>query len=392
MTDALRSGVAFPTAVTDADAWIRDHDDQTLETQIELSEIPAPPFAEEARGERMAQLLREAGLEEVWTDEVGNVIADRRGSDSSPPLIVSAHLDTVFPEGTDVSVTRDGAFIRGPGISDDARGLAALVTLARAVQATGVTTSPPLRFVATVGEEGAGDLRGVKHLFGHALEGRVATGFISLDGAGLDRIVNEGLGSRRYRVTISGPGGHSWVDWGASNPVHALTRLGASLTKVPLSVEPKATLTIARIGGGKSINAIPQSAWLEIDTRCPANRHLDDLEARIREEVATIGRRQPELVTRVDVIGERPGGETPSDEPLVQAALEATRRIGRTPSLAISSTDSNIPMSMGVPAVTMGCGGEAGMAHTTEEWYRNVRGPDGVVRALYTIALFAGTG
>lgn len=392
MTRALVTELALSQRIGEAVDWIRDNDESTLEAQIELSEIPAPSFGEAARGERMAELLTHAGLANVRTDEVGNVIGDAPGATDALPLIISAHLDTVFPEGTDVSVTRDGDLLRGPGICDDARGLTAMLTLARAVVATGVETRVPLRFVATVGEEGAGDLRGVKHLFGPTGEGQPAAGFISLDGAGLDRIVNEGLGSRRYRVTISGPGGHSWVDWGAANPIHELTRLGASLTRLPLPVEPQATLTIARIGGGKSINAIPQTAWLEIDTRCPANRHLDDLEARIRGEVAGMARRSPEVSAEVDVIGERPGGETPQDERLVQAALEATRRIGRHPSLAISSTDSNIPMSLGVPAVTMGCGGEAGMAHTTDEWYRNVKGPDGVVRALYTIALFAEAG
>lgn len=390
MTGDLLSGAPLPPVVDAAGAWIRESDEQTLLAQIELSEIPAPSFSEDVRGSRMAELLTGAGLTNVWTDEVGNVIGGRPGLESSAPLVVSAHLDTVFPEGTDVSVTRHGDLLRGPGISDDARGLTALLTIVRALDATGLQTRRPLRFVATVGEEGAGDLRGVKHLFGPGMDGPRPAAFISLDGAGLDRIVNEGLGSRRYRITIAGPGGHSWVDWGTANPLHALTRLAADLTQLSLSSDPLCTLTIARIGGGTSINAIPQSAWFEIDTRCAANRHLDDLEARMRSEVAGVERRYPDLTASVDVIGERPGGETPPDETLVQAALEATRRIGRHPTLAISSTDSNIPMSLGIPAVTMGCGGEAGMAHTTEEWYRNVRGPDGVIRALYTIALFAG--
>lgn len=390
MTGTLLSGTPLPPIVEAAGAWIRENDEETLRAQIELSEIPAPSFAEEVRGGRMAELLDSAGLTGVKMDEVGNVIGGRPGSEDSAPLVVSAHLDTVFPEGTDVSVTRRGDLLCGPGISDDARGLTALLAIARALDATGLKTRRPLRFVATVGEEGAGDLRGVKHLFGTAEGGPRAAAFISLDGAGLDRIVNEGLGSRRYRITIAGPGGHSWVDWGTANPLHALTRLAADFTRLSLSSDPQCTLTIARIGGGTSINAIPQSAWFEVDTRCAANRYLDDLEARIRTEVAEAERRHPSLNATIDVIGERPGGETRVDEKLVQAALEATHRIGRHPALAISSTDANIPMALGIPAITMGCGGEAGMAHTTEEWYRNVRGPEGVIRALYTIALFAG--
>lgn len=373
-----------------AAVWIRAHDEATLESQIELSEIPAPPFRETARGERMLELFRMAGLSQPFVDAVGNVIADRPGTSHEPPLIVSAHLDTVFPPETDVTVTRDGDLLRGPGISDDARGLAALLAVARAMVANDVRTRAPVRFVATVGEEGAGDLRGVKHLFGAGGDGHTAAGFISLDGAGLDRVVTRGLGSRRYRIEVSGPGGHSWVDWGTANPIHAVAQLAATITELPLSREPKTTLTIARMGGGKSINAIPQHAWIEVDSRSAGNSQLIDLEVRMRESVDRCAAKNRELGFEVHVIGERPGGQTPEAAPLLQAALAATRRLGREPVLALSSTDANIPMSMGIPALTLGCGGEAGMAHTTDEWYRNVGGPDGIVRALYTIALAAG--
>ncbi|MEM7418020.1 MAG: M20/M25/M40 family metallo-hydrolase, partial [Gemmatimonadota bacterium] len=369
-----------------AAAWIRAHDESTLESQIELSEIPAPPFRETKRGERMLELFRVAGLSDPFVDPVGNVIADRPGTSHEPPLIVSAHLDTVFPPETDVSVTRVGDTLRGPGISDDARGLAALLAVARAMVASNVQTRAPVRFVATVGEEGAGDLRGVKHLFGADGDGRTAAGFISLDGAGLDRVVTRALGSRRYRIEVSGPGGHSWVDWGTPNPIHATAQLAAALTELPLSREPKTTLTIARMGGGKSINAIPQNAWIEVDSRSAGNSQLIDLEVRMREAVDRCADKNRDLAFAVHVIGERPGGETPVGAPLLRAALDATRRLGREPILALSSTDANIPMSMGIPALTLGCGGEAGMAHTTDEWYRNVDGPDGIVRALYTIA------
>jgi len=378
---------------------IETTDERTLDDQIELSEIPAPPFGESIRARRMAELMADAGLESPTPDSVGNVVAVRTGASAQPPLVISAHLDTVFPADTDVSVTREGNLLRGPGISDDARGLATLLSLARALEHASILTEAPLLFAATVGEEGLGDLRGVKHLFGPEGAACRAGGFISLDGAGLDRVVTRGLGSRRFRITVQGPGGHSWVDWGIANPIHAITDLGKQLTSLSLSVEPVSTLTIARIGGGKSINAIPQEAWIEIDTRCEDNERLADLERRVRASVADVaadtesGERHGHeggLTLEVTTIGTRPGGSTAIETPLVQAALSSTRALEREPTMATSSTDANIPMSLGIPAITLGCGGEAGQAHTTDEWYRNVGGTDGVTRALYTVLLGAG--
>ena len=384
----MKSLLSLPAVRRAADAC-RAADEETLLTQIELSEIPAPAFSEASRATRVAALLVEAGLADVHIDAVGNVVAQRSGTDEVPPLVVSAHLDTVFPEGTDVTVHRQGDLLVGPGIADDARGLASLLTLARVLDRQDVTTRTPLVFAATVGEEGIGDLRGVKHLFGPAGSCRAAAGFISLDGAGLDRIVVNGLGSRRYRINASGPGGHSWVDWGTANPIHALMALGTRLTSLELSIEPRVTLTVARVGGGKSINAIPQQAWLEIDTRCEREALLDELEVRIRDEVARTSA-SGDLTLEVDIIGNRPAGSSDPKAPLVRAAVEATRALGRRPVMALSSTDANVPMQQGIPALTIGCGGEAGLAHTTDEWYRNVRGPDGVVRALYTVLLTTG--
>ena len=385
---------------------LREGDDTTLDTQVELTEIPAPPFGEEKRAERMAVLFADAGLVSVEIDDTGNVSGWRGGTSAGPPLVVTAHLDTVFPAGTDVAVTREGPLLRGPGISDDGRGLAALVALARVLGATPTRTRMPIRFVATVGEEGLGDLRGVKGLFGvgalgaeepvpaahgtPAVAHEVASAFISLDGAGLERIVSQGLGSRRFRVTIRGQGGHSWVDWGMANPAHALVALGSRLSALDLPSEPKTTLTIARLGGGKSINAIPQACWLEIDCRSAQGDVLDDLVARVKEAVQEEASSSDDLDYEVETIGDRPGGATDEAHPLVQAAMAATRLVGEEPQLALSSTDSNVPMACGVPAITVGCGGEAGKAHTTDEWFRNTKGPDGIVRALYVILAVAG--
>jgi tripeptide aminopeptidase len=392
--------------VGDAERRIREDDDRTVGEQIELSEIPAPPFGERPRGERMAELMAAAGLEDVRLDEVGNVLGVRRSANGLPapdggrvdspetrihagPLVVSAHLDTVFPEGTDVRVHRDGDRLRGAGIADDARGLAALLAVARALRHAGIRTRTPLLFAATVGEEGAGDLRGVKHLFGTQGAARAATGFISLEGAGLDHVVSRGLGSRRLRIEVAGPGGHSWADWGQPNPIHLLATLAAQLIELPTERSARTTLTIARWGGGKSVNSIPQSAWIEVDMRSASDESVRTLEAEVRRIVADHDR-HPGVRFGVESIGLRPAGETPADALLVRAAVEATRDLGRAPRLALSSTDANVPMSMGVPAIALGAGGSAGKAHTTEEWYRNVGGPEGVVRALHTVLLAAG--
>lgn len=388
MEQELDTLVARPDVRSAVD-FIRTHDESTLATQIELSEIPAPPFQEAERAAHLAELLRTAGLRHVELDKVGNVVADRDGSDPQP-LLVSAHLDTVFPAETDVRVTREDDLLRGPGISDDARGLATLVGLVRALEAGGVRTRAPVRFVATVGEEGAGDLRGVKALFADPTDATGVAGFVSLDGAGLERIVARGLGSRRFRVTVRGPGGHSWVDWGTPNPAHAIMGLGARISGFELSDDPKTTLTIARLGGGKSINAIPQEAWLEIDVRSAEDPTLEDVVARLAHVLEEERSGHAGLDYEVAVIGDRPGGATAPDARLVQAALTATRFLGYEPTVALSSTDANVPMKLGVPAVTLGCGGEAGKAHTTDEWYRNTNGPDGVVRALYVVLLTAG--
>jgi len=366
------------------------HDDETLATQVEITEIAAPPFGEAVRAEHVARLLAAAGTTDVRVDSAGNVVAPMAGTDEERPFVVSAHLDTVFPAGTDVRVRRDGDRFYGPGIADDGRGLAALVTLARAFGDSTLRTVRPLLFVATVGEEGVGDLRGVKHLFSDDGAGHDASGFISLDGAGLDRIVVSALGSRRYRITARGPGGHSWVDWGMANPIHALTRLASELTRLELETHPRSTLTVARMGGGTSINAIPEECWIEIDTRSAANDDLNRLQRTIQDLVDACGRAEPALSLETTVIGDRPGGGTDVETPLVRAAVSATRCTGGDPVLSASSTDANIPMSLGIPAVTLGCGGDAGKAHTTREWYQNVRGPEGIVRALYTILLTAG--
>ena len=377
-------------------ALARGSDERTLADQEALTSIPAPPFGEDARGRAMARMLVEAGVDSVHVDEAGNVLALLDGRRDAPPVVLAAHLDTVFPPETDVTVRRTGNVLRAPGISDDGRGLAVILAVARCCAEAGVVPRTPVLLAATVGEEGLGDLRGVKYLFGPAGAAHDAAGFISVDGAGLTRIVVRGVGSRRFRIHARGPGGHSWVDWGAPNPIHTLGSVVAGLVALPLPANPRTTLTVARWSGGTAINAIPRSADVEVDTRSESESHLRDLEARVRAVVRTLAEEERArgdggVTLEVEPIGARPCGTTPEHAPLVRTAVEATRSVGAEPTLAVSSTDANIPMSRGIPAVAIGGGGEAGKAHTPEEWYRNVRGPEGVMRALLTVLATAGT-
>ena len=376
-------------------AFIVEDDARILRQQRELTQIPAPPFGEGPRADRMAELMEDAGLDGAEKDGAGNVLG-WWGAGRAAPVIVSAHLDTVFPEGTDVHVREQGNRLVGPGISDDGRGLAALLGLARAFSSTGLELDRPILFAATTGEEGEGNLRGARHLFREGGLAREARAFLSLDGAGLGRVVTRGLGSRRFRLSVHGPGGHSWVAWGTPNPIHALGRAVTSLTELRLCEKPRSTLSVGRWSGGTSVNAIPQDAWVELEIRSESLPELDRLEAGVRTRVlaavdavnrSASGRGQLKL--SVQVIGDRPVGCTESDAFLVRAAVAATRTVGVTPELAVSSTDANIPMSLGIPAVTMGAGGEAGLAHTTDEWYRNEKGPEGLLRALLTLMMVA---
>ena len=398
MTDAtdLRIEALLARAeVARACALIREDDARTVQIQRELTEIPSPPFGEAERAARMAEMMVDAGLADVEVDGVGNVVG-RWGPAQGAPMVVSAHLDTVFPLGTDVRVRERGDRLVGPGISDDGRGLAALLALARAFSATSLQPPHSILFAATVGEEGEGDLRGVRYLLRERGPARHAIGFLSLDGAGLGRIVTAGPGSRRFRLTVRGPGGHSWADWGNPNPIHALGRAVARFTELTLAPYPRTTLSVGRWAGGTSINAIPQEAWVEIEVRSQSLPELERLAGEIlRETKAAVaaandpsnGRGTVDLT--VEMIGDRPAGVTPPDAPLVRGAVAATRAVNAIPELAVSSTDANLPMALGIPAITIGAGGEAGLAHTTEEWYRNLEGPEGIVRALITLLLAA---
>ena len=369
---------------------------------VRICEIPAPPFKEDARARFIGQRFHAVGLSLVRSDAEGNVIAERPGPSSrrspGPRVVISAHLDTVFPEGTDVRVRRDGARFNAPGISDNVCGIVSLLTLARALEAGDIVTRGQVYFVATVGEEGEGNLRGVRHLFDKGEFRSGVDAFISLDGPGLERITHRALGSRRYRVTISGPGGHSWGDFGIVNPVHALGRAIARFSSYPAPLAPRTSYNVGIIEGGSSVNAIPASASMVVDLRSVSSDEIDKLEAHLRRVVEIAVREEnsqrsmsgTSLTCEFEQTGDRPSGETPIGSPIVRAAIECSRALGIEPRLDCSSTDSNIPISLGIPAITLGVGGVSGNCHSLTEWYEPHGRELGIKRLLLLTASLTG--
>lgn len=373
-------------------------DASILADQIAIAEIPAPTFAEGRRATWMARRLSMAGLDGVRIDPAGNVIGVRPGATHDKPVVVCAHLDTVFEDEKAITVQRAGTRLSAPGIGDNARGLATMLALVSEVSSRKLRPARPIVFAATTGEEGLGDLRGARHLFDTAA--RNAHAVIAIDGAGDERVVACALGCRRYRVTFRGAGGHSWAAWGTPNAVHAAAALAARLAALHLPSRPRTTLTTARIGGGTAVNAIPAEAWLEIDVRSTSEVELSRLDGIIRaaatdaasDENARRRTGTPPLCVSLLTLSERPAGEVPATEPVVAAALEATRCIGRFPELAVASTDANVPISRGIQAIAIGGGGRGGDTHTPHEWFENHEGTRGIMRALLVVAAMAGIG
>lgn len=372
---------------------VRASESQTVDDQIRLCEIPAPPFMEKARAQAMKARFEQAGLKNVRIDKAGNVLGDRPGAAPRPLVVLAAHLDTVFPEGTPVKVRREGALLHGPGIGDDCRGLATLLAVARALNQGNVSTPGSITFVADVGEEGLGDLRGVRQLFNDTLKGQVDR-FVSLDDAGLS-VIHTHVGSYRYRVTFKGPGGHSFAAFGLANPVNALGRAIAKIAELQVPNDSLTTFNVGRVGGGTSVNAIPANAWMEVDLRSesvPALKALDAtfqkaVDAAVEDENARWG--TPEVVSAIkERVGERPAASIPSEAPIVRVAMEATRAIGQIPWEGVGSTDANYPASLGIPAITIGFGGRGTNTHALTESFDTTQAHLGTERAvLIAIAL-----
>jgi tripeptide aminopeptidase len=373
--------------------FFETHAEAITEEHIRICTIPASPFGEQERAEYLSRKFSELGLTEVEIDEEGNCLGLLEGSSRSPLIVVSAHLDTVFSKDTNFNVTRRDNKLFAPGIADDGCGLAALLALAQAIQSERIPIEGSILFVGTVGEEGEGNLRGVRHLFTKGRWAKHVDSFLSFDGPGLDRITNKALGSHRYRVEVTGPGGHSWGDFGLPNPVHAIGRAISRLAGYPAPKHPRTTFNVGRVEGGRSVNAIPGEASMEVDLRSAAEAELQRLDAFFRKAMRdavdeeNVKRRvgDPLLKLNVDLIGDRPTGETPADSPLVELAIEATKMLGVEPRLDQSSTDSNLPISLGIPAITLGAGGSSAFSHSLDEWY-DPRGRDlGLKRGLLVI-------
>ncbi len=379
---AVQSSAAYRAAMAEID---RDYDRFVAEL-IELTEIPAPPFQETARAQAYAAKFRAAGLQDVAIDAVGNVTGIRPGTDPKAKLVViSAHLDTVFPEGTNVKVRREGTKLMAPGIGDDTRGLATLLAYIRAMDVAKVRTRAPILFVGTVGEEGRGDLRGVRHLFTKsAFKDRIGA-FFSMDGSDPTRVTNGGVGSKRYHVVYTGPGGHSYGAFGIVNPMAAMGAAIADIYKIALPAKPRTTYAASVTGGGTSVNAIPSEVYIDIDMRSEDAASLAALEKRVLGIVAaSVTAENAARSTRVGAvsadpqpIGDRPAGATPTSATIVQVTAAAISASGFTPEFNASSTDSNIAMNLGIPAVTIGAGGQAGRAHAEDEWV-DVAKPEGL--------------
>jgi len=371
---AILASPVYKAAVAQLD---REHD-RIVDDIVTLTEIPAPPFKEAQRAAAYRDMLKQAGLENVEIDAEGNAMGLYRGTAvaGGPVVVLAAHLDTVFPEGTKVTVRREGNRLHAPGIGDDTRSLAVILAYARAMKANAIRTTSDILFVGNVGEEGPGDLRGVRYLFTRGAYKDRVKAFVSMDGTDPQRIVNGGVGSKRYRVTWKGPGGHSYGAFGLVNPMVAMGQAVSDLYKLAVPKSPKTTYAASVTGGGTSVNSIPNEVFTEFDMRSEDPAELARLEQRFVAIVhaSTEGEnraretREGKVTAELKLIGDRPAGSTPVTAEIVQIATSVIRANGMTPTPSFSSTDSNLPMSLGIPAITIGSGGSGGRAHSLDEW------------------------
>jgi len=381
--------------------FIKSNDKQRIDEQIQITEIPAPPFEERERAEDFKQRFTALGLSDVYLDAEGNVVGLLKGSEEGPKLVVSAHLDTVFPRGYDAKVTiDDNGVIHAPGISDDAAGLAALLSIVKTLKETGIQTVGDILFVGTVGEEGRGDLRGGKYLFSTMKD---IDGFISIDGDGYEKIIYLGLGSKRFEFTFKGPGGHSFMALGdVPNPIHAMGRAIEKIANIIVPDDPRTTYSVSVISGGTSVNSIATEAVMQTDTRSVCPEQLEETVARLVNcaKVAVIEENDSlkipwdsdnNICLQIEKIGDRPSGACLPDALHVQVAWAATEAIGGTPRLELpGSTDASIPINLGIPALTLGGGGKGNGIHSPQESFDPIDAYLAVQRVFLTILVFTG--
>jgi tripeptide aminopeptidase len=390
--------LAATPAVHRAFHWLHLHQLQVRRWQLEILGIPAPPFGEQARAAWFLERFRQLGLANPHLDSAGNVLAELPGGAagaSTPVILLSAHLDTVFPAGTATDPVEQDTRIIAPGACDNAAGLSGLLGLAAALRHAELIPAVPILFAANVGEEGEGDLRGMRHLFdGGAYASRIA-GAIALEGGGTSGVVTRALASRRFRVTVTGPGGHSWIDAGAANPILMLARALLALESLDLPHgDPRTTLNVGQISGGTSVNSIPESATALLDLRSTDPLQLEAAEAALRETLehwvvdaplvptaakVSNGLRAPAL--SIEIIGDRPGGALPTNSPLLTTLRAVDRHLNLRTETGLGSTDANVPLSRGVPAIAIGAGGLGGGIHTLQEWY-DPSGRNGALRRV----------
>jgi tripeptide aminopeptidase len=392
--------IAAAPVVKQAMKQIIDLEKETRSNHILLTEIPSPPYKEAKRAAKFSEMITAAGVDSVWTDTAGNVLALRKGRTGKKRVVLEAHMDTVFPEGTDVTIKYRGDTLYAPGVGDDTRSLSVMLTIAKVMKQNGIQTDADVLFVGATGEEGQGDLRGVKNLFSTAGPGKIDS-FIAIDGSGTNGIVHRALGSHRYRITFKGPGGHSSGAFGIGNPHNALGRAiqywAVEGDKFASSPGVRVTYSVGVIGGGTSVNSIPFASWMEVDMRSESPERLNAMDALLQTAVKkalaeenAMKKSGRDLTVDVKLIGDRPAGGNSATIPLVQHAMAAIAHFGGTPKLGVASTDSNIPFSKGVPAMTIGQGGKAGNAHSLNEWFLNDKGYIGIQQSLLILLSEAG--
>jgi acetylornithine deacetylase/succinyl-diaminopimelate desuccinylase-like protein len=397
--------LAAAPEVRSAYNWFRSQEPQLAHWQVEVARIPAPPFGESARAAWLAERFRDLALDDVRTDDVGNVFGVSPGY-GKRYVALSAHIDTVFPAGTPLNIKQQGSRLYGPGVSDNGAGLVALLAMAGVLRAVRLRHAMPFVFIGNVGEEGEGDLRGMRHIFTTPRWKDAIAYSLILDGAGADTIVAEALGSRRFEVIVRGPGGHSWSDFGAPNPIVVLSRTVEEFSRTPVPASPKTTFNIGVIRGGTSVNSIPESASMRVDLRSTSMTEIDRLERTLRtaldraiDEETRIAasrsgsaRRPQGLNSEVVVIGNRPAGELEPQARILQVMRAVDAQLGNAAQVQRASTDANVPLSLGREAIAIGGGGSGGGAHTLQEWFDCNGRELGLKRILLTLLALAGVG